>query len=136
MDDIKVKTRGSVSTTPLPGYDAKAVDGTSHTVKGLERLTDYVAWLTASDAAGSTRPSQIVRFRTLSESGVDRVEASGKTPVFVVTGGVLRTDAAEPYSVYTIDGAVLTVNHTGAFTLPAPGIYVVKCGDRGVTIRY
>lgn len=136
MDDIKVKTRGSVTTTPLPGYDAKAVEGTSHTVTGLARKTDYVAWLTASDAAGSSRPSQLVRFRTLSEAGVDNVEAAGKSPVFVVTGGVLRTDAVEPYSVYTIDGAVLAVNHTGAFNLPAPGIYVVKCGDRGVTIRY
>lgn len=136
MDDIKVKTRGSVNTVALPGYDAKAVSGTAHTVSGLQRSTDYVAWLTASDAAGSSRPSQLVRFRTLAQSGIDKVTADSDAPVFVVSGGVLRTDATEPYSVYTIDGAVLALDHTGAFTLPSRGVYVVKCGGKGITIRY
>lgn len=137
VDDFVIKTRGTVTDTPVAGYDAKSVSDGHHTVTGLEPSTNYVAWLTASNSAETSKKSQVMRFTTLKPGSVDILPAGeGTVPVFVVTGGVLRTDAPTPYDVYTVDGRAVALAHTGALTLPARGIYVVRCGAHARTIRY
>jgi len=137
IDDIVVKTRGTVTDTPLAGYDALVVKGNSYTVTGLQRSTSYVASLQARNAAGTSLASPARRFTTLAQSGISQVAGSDDSaPRFVVSGGVLRTDATEPFNVYTTDGRTIAINRTGSVALPAPGIYIVRCGTYARTVKY
>ena len=136
IDDIKIYSRGTVTDTPVAGYDALRVTGNSLTATGLQKSTEYVAKLQAHNAAESSKPARSVRFTTLAQSGVDNLPVQNDAPIFVVTGGVLRTDADEPFSLYTVDGRTIATGLRGSCELPARGIYIVRCGTTARTIRY
>ncbi len=136
IDDIVVKTRGSVTDTPIEGYDAKPVTGGQHTITGLQRSTPYVAYLTARNSAVSSKPSQTIHFTTLATTGIDNIFTPAETVVFTVSGGLLTSSSDEPFSLYTTDGRTLATGVRGSIQLPAPGLYIVRSGAVARTIRY
>lgn len=109
IDDIEVKTRGNVTDTPVTGYNGLTLTGTNHNVTGLQRDTNYVAWLTARSASGISLKSPVVYFRTLQQSGVDTLFGTDNL-----------TDAIPVY--YDLQGRQVTN--------PGTGIYIVRRGNK------
>ena len=125
IDDMEFDYAGTITDTPVAGYDKKAVSGTDHRVTGLERDHDYVAYLTATGSKGTTAPSQTVRFTTLQSSGIDGIQAGGQTAAFSFSAGTVTPAQGERLTVYTFDGRAVALNSAAPVQLPAPGLYIV-----------
>lgn len=135
IDDIVVRLSGGVTDTPVGQYDDIRVDGTTLLAQGLEPLTDYVAYVTAHNASGDKTVSRDLYFRTTETSGIDGVTIDALRP-FSFAGGVVMPLGDRPISVYGIDGTVIASGTLGSVSLPARGLYIVKCGDKAVKINW
>jgi hypothetical protein len=135
IDDIVVRLSGGVTDTPVGQYDDIRVDGTTLLAQGLEPLTDYVAYVTAHNASGDKTVSRDLYFRTTETSGIDGVTIDALRP-FSFAGGVVMPLGDRPISVYGIDGTVIASGARGSVSLPARGLYIVKCGDKAVKINW
>lgn len=130
VDDFNFYFAGETKDTPVAGYDAVSVSGTGTTVTGLQRSTPYVAYMTASNGSATSARSQVVKFLTLENSGVEDIEAGA--PAFTLSGGVLTS--TQPVSIYRIDGTQVAASTVGSVRLPQRGVYVVVTGNKATKI--
>lgn len=129
VDDIEFRLASGHTDTPVDGYDALRVDGTSLRVDGLTRQTPYVAYMQAHNATGASVMSKDLHFTTTASMAVDEV-ISGNTPAYSFAAGVLSPLGDASLSVFSADGSIIALNARGNVILPARGLYIVKCGDK------
>lgn len=133
IDDIKVNLRGEYTDTPIAGYNQLSVEGTSAEITGLQKSTDYVAYVQAVKGDVTSKKSYVVKFRTAEVGAVESVESAGAG--FIVANGiVIPADNEVAYSIYSIDGRTIAYNVKGAYRLPDKGIYIVKSTEKTAKI--
>ncbi len=126
IDDIKVELSGGYTDTPIAGFDRLELTETSAAITGLQKLTDYVAYVEAVGSAGNSKKSYAVKFTTKNESSVESIETANNQVFAINNGLIIPTDQTIAYNVYTIDGRTIAQNKIGTFQLPAKGIYIIK----------
>ena len=77
--------------------------------------------------------SRKAMFRTLSESGVEKVDKSAEIEVLVSNGLVSVSDMSV-FDIYSIDGRLIASQIRGNYQLPNKGIYIVKSSNNAVKI--
>lgn len=130
MDDIHIYYSNGLQDTPVNGYDAYRVDGNTFKAQGLQKKTDYVAYMRAVSGSGQSRMSQSVKFTTAESSGIEGIMDG--TPDFSMSDGVVTS--AEPVDIYTIDGRAIALRAKGSVQLPAKGIYLVQSAGKTTKI--
>lgn len=133
IDDINV-TLGKRVYTPVEGYDALTVNGNEISVSGLDKDTEYCAYIRP---AGCEERSNTVKFKAV-PSSIESITADnvGKLNFRVVNGILELTSEETSYAVYTADGCCLTTGHIGSFELPAPGVYIIRSGRSSAKVVY
>lgn len=134
LDDIKVNFQGEITDTPVEGYDELKVTDTAVSVAGLEKKTEYVAYVKAVGADKESLTSRPVTFVTLAENAVENVITDSALQVSVSAGVVNAGDAV--YSIYAVDGRVVALNVSGSYPLPAKGVYILRAGNKVAKINW
>lgn len=128
FDDLTINFAGEITDTPVAGFDKLSVAETSAKVTGLEKDTEYVAYVTAvAEDATESKASRAISFRTLLESGIECVQNVAAHKVSM-NNGVISLGEAH-YDIYAIDGRLIAKDINGAYQLPAKGIYIVKTAE-------
>ncbi|MCM1319955.1 MAG: M6 family metalloprotease domain-containing protein [Muribaculaceae bacterium] len=126
IDDIKLYFAGDIKDTPVAGYDAYNVSGTSLHATGLESTTNYVAYIRSVGKDGTPSSySKVVRFATLDPAGIDNI--ADNTQGIILADGIVTSNVA--MSIYTADGMPVAVNTIGSVKLPGRGIYLIKTSE-------
>ncbi len=142
LDDIVVEWGGDETVTG--GYSLElAGDADKIVVENLSPSTTYYYQVTAYKGDTRSLASERIRVVTLSseEMGVDALP--GMPCRFAVDGRKLIVDAGGrelPLTVCTVSGRVIysgQVKTATEVTLPAAGLYIVRCGNdrRKITVR-
>jgi hypothetical protein len=135
IDDFTLTFAGDVTFTPVDGYDNLLVDGETLSVKveGLQKDTEYFAFVKSNNGDVDSKMSRKAMFRTLSESGVEKVDKSAEIEVLVSNGLVSVSDMSV-FDIYSIDGRLIASQIRGNYQLPNKGIYIVKSSNNAVKI--
>jgi len=126
IDDIQIDFAGAITDTPVGGYDARRVDGTSLKAEGLAPLTDYVAYVHAIKGESESAKSKTVYFSTADPSGIDSATATGSA--FTLIDGVAIS--VNPMDIFSIDGTPVAIKATGSVRLPGHGIYLIRADGK------
>lgn len=132
IDDINIYYAGTVTDTPVNGYDAYHVNGTSMKAEGLQPQTAYVAYMRAAGSDGNSALSKVVKFITEDPAGIDGVTDAAQG--FTLAGGIVTSTL--PVSIYAIDGTPVALNAVGSVQLPARGIYLVTAAGKTAKIAW
>ena len=135
VDDIKINFAGEVVDTPVAGYENLRVDGTNCTVSGLNKLTEYVAYVRAVGGGVESKYSRPVSFKTTDPASVNSV-VDNSLAIRLSNGVVSLSDSSEMFSVYSIDGRVIALNVAGEFRLPHNGMFIVKAGSKVAKVNW
>ena len=135
VDDIKINFAGEVVDTPVAGYENLRVDGTNCTVSGLNKLTEYVAYVRAVGGGVESKYSRPVSFKTTDPASVNSV-VDNSLAIRLSNGVVSLSDFSEMFSVYSIDGRVIALNVAGEFRLPHNGMFIVKAGSKVAKVNW
>ena len=135
VDDIKINFAGEVVDTPVAGYENLRVDGTNCTVSGLNKLTEYVAYVRAVGGGVESKYSRPVSFKTTDPASVNSV-VDNSLAIRLSNGVVSLSDSSELFSVYSIDGRVIALNVAGEFRLPHNGMFIVKAGSKVAKVNW
>lgn len=122
IDDINIKSAGTINDTPVAGYDNYRIEGTSLKAEGLTPMASYVAYIKANNGSDYTKTSKSILFTTVDPAGIDGRVSDNHD--FRYSDGVVRSTT--PTSIYNIDGTPVAINTIGAVELPARGIYIIK----------
>lgn len=135
VDDIKINFAGEVVDTPVAGYENLRVDDTNCTVSGLNKLTEYVAYVRAVGGGVESKYSRPVSFKTTDPASVNSV-VDNSLAIRLSNGVVSLSDSSEMFSVYSIDGRVIALNVAGEFRLPHNGMFIVKAGSKVAKVNW
>ncbi|MCM1005227.1 MAG: M6 family metalloprotease domain-containing protein [Prevotella sp.] len=127
LDDINIYYAADTKDTPIAGYDAYNVNGTSLKAEGLTPFNDYVAYIrsVASDGTNSAY-SKTVRFTTADPADIDEITNAADFMTF--NNGIVTCGSS--MSIYNIDGTPVAVNTVGSVQLPTRGIYLVTSAGK------
>lgn len=133
IDDLALSGTGEMELEQVAHYTQKSIGAEPmHTVTGLDQESDYLVHVQATDGEYVSLPSQRLEVRTLTDTGVDAVEASG---LYSISSSVLTVTA--PTEVYDITGRKLaSLPAGGSLALPAHGIYLLKSGTTSFKIAF
>lgn len=140
VDDLQIALCDGPADTPLGGYDALRVDGTSLHIDGLDSDTQYAAWVVPVQGQTEGARSERVLFTpATAHSGVQSLpfdKAESLSAMFVVAqGSVTCIDPAVSYDVYAADGRCVARNARGTVALSQRGIYIVRSAGSSLKIK-
>ena len=127
LDDLTLTFAGDVTFTPIAEYDNFEVDAStlSINVTGLEKDTEYFAYVKANNGTVDSKSSRKVMFRTNIESGIENIPMNNNTQISV-SNGLISIDNDSQFDVYSIDGKIIAINATNGYMLPNKGVYIIK----------
>lgn len=127
LDDLTLTFAGDVTFTPIAEYDNFEVDAStlSINVTGLEKDTEYFAYVKANNGTVDSKLSRKVMFRTNIESGIENIPMNNNTQISV-SNGLISIDNDSQFDVYSIDGKIIAINATNGYMLPNKGVYIIK----------
>lgn len=128
IDDINVTFTAGHIDTPVADADVE-YDGNSANVKGLKENQEYVAYVypIKEKERGAKSNEYFFKVENLEISGVEGVIDSASSISFATDGLILLpSDSNSSFSIYSIDGTAIALNHKGSFELPSKGIYLIS----------
>lgn len=133
LDDVKVGCAYDFAPVYLPDYTEYEVgDVLSHTVTGLNPLTDYFYTVKASDGTLMSKASNEIGLTTLDgSSGKLNVITDGIT---LSVNGLTVSAAGEALEIRDMLGRVVA-RGMGSVSAPAPGVYIVSAPGKTTTLK-
>ena len=130
FDDFTLNFAGEVTYNPLPGYDNLSVgaETTNMKIEGLQKDTEYFAYVKANNGSSDSKYSRKLMFRTSAESGIGNVENQSAANI-VVLNGVVFVSEDKTFDIYSIDGRMAARQVRGNYQLPSKGMYIIKVGN-------
>lgn len=131
IDDVKIGYGGNLAYSPVEGMDAvDAGNNTSYTFSGLTPGLDYGYSVIAVGGGLRSKPSSIVSVGK--GSAVEEFDASSSA--LRIEGRRIIVEGASSAQVVVCDAAGISLasgdGESFSFTVPAPGIYIVRIGGK------